>query len=214
MVAARVGGVLLLGYQHADDEKRRAVDHHRLTHRLTGAEQILRELVTDEDHPPTFFDIEIVDEAPAHRRNHVAHDAVGRRDSGNGDRPLAVAVTGDQAVRVLAGDAVDELNLRLQVLDVLLHHPHPAPLTEAFEYHGGPHRPGDDDAVAEAGSTLDHLPVQTVAEGEKKAHRHRAPDDAEGREKGTQLLAPQVASQLTEKGTEAGHPVTCRSFEF
>ncbi len=109
------------------------------------------------------------------------------------------------------------VDLRLQVLDVLLHHPHPASLAETLEGHRGPHRPGDDDAIAETGDALDHLPVETVAEGEQQAHRHRPPDDAEGGEEGAQLLAPQIAGQLPEEGAETGHPACptrILNFEF
>jgi hypothetical protein len=52
---------------------------------------------------------------------------------------------------------------------------------------------------------LDHLPMETVAEGEEKTHRHRPPDDAEGGEEGAQLLAPQIAGQLPEERTETRH---------
>jgi hypothetical protein len=62
--------------------------------------------------------------------------------------------------------------------------------------------------------------METVAEGEEKTHRHRPPDDAEGGEEGAQLLAPQIAGQLPEKGTKPSHRPTpapefgIRSSEF
>ena len=199
VVAARVGGVLLLGHQNPNHQERRSVKHDRFADCLLGAKEIVRQLVADKSDPPSLLNIEVIDKTAAGRGNHVSHGAVGRGHPGNRDRSLPVAITGDQAVGVLTRDAVDELDLRLQVLDVLLHHPHPASLAEALIDHRGPHRPCDDDAITETGDTLDHLPVETVAEGKQEAHRHRSPDDAEGGEKGAQLLAPQIAGQLPEE---------------
>ena len=61
VVTTAVRTVLVLGFHHADNDKRHTVDQNLLTDRGTVAKQIGLEEVADKDNPAALFEIAVID---------------------------------------------------------------------------------------------------------------------------------------------------------
>ncbi len=85
-----------------------------------------------------------------------------------------------------------------------------APLAQTLVRDGGAGGEGDDDAVAQARDALDELLVEALPEGQEEAHRHGPPDDAEDRQEGPELLAPQVPEELASHVDDRQHGILQR----